>query len=97
MSGPSAGAAGTSAGPTDWKALATKREGSNGKKVTQYQLELGVRVPERQTIAVQATKGAITGGQYRLTFVNAGRTRKTRCVAWEHGGEHGWRGTVRAR
>jgi hypothetical protein len=59
-----------------------KREGSNGKKVTAYSVELAHRVYEEQKIVVKATGGPITSGSFKIKVENNGATLLTTCLAW---------------
>jgi len=59
-----------------------KREGSNGKKVTGYVVELANRVYEEQTITVKATGGPITQGQFQMRLTNDGVTATTIALDW---------------
>jgi len=60
-----------------------KREGSNGKKVNAYTVELAHRVFEEQKIVVKATGGPITSGAFKVKVVNNGATLETSCLAWD--------------
>ena len=61
---------------------AVKREGSNGAKVTSYNIELGTRVAEQQTVTVKATGGPITSGQFALSLTHNAATEVSACMAW---------------